>query len=101
MSHPARDAANGLSPVTMAASDINGIRTAGLVFVCLDRDRLQIFGFEDLLAVEAFHIVHTVAAGDDYRFLVLAGCLHTKRPEIRIILTRQRHVSRGGGAIRG
>jgi hypothetical protein len=62
-------------------------------------DRLEIFGFEDLLAIEAFHIVHTVAAGDDYRFIVLAGCLHTKRPEIRIILTRWRQVSRGLGVI--
>ena len=51
--------------------------TAGLVFVCLNCDWLEIFRFEDLFAIEAFHIVHTVAAGDDYRFLVLAGCLHT------------------------
>jgi hypothetical protein len=69
---------------------------AGLVFVSLDGDWLQIFGFEDLLAIEAFHIVHTVAAGDDYGSVVLAGCLHTKRPEIRIILTRHWQVSRGG-----
>src|SRR5580704_7623179 len=73
----------------------NGVITAELIFVCLYRNWLQIFGFEDLLAVEAFHVIHTVTAGDDYRSLVLAGCLHTKRPEIRIILTRPGRVSRG------
>ena len=51
--------------------------TRELVFVRFNCNWLQIFGFENLLAIEAFHIVHTVAAGDDYRFLVLAGCLHT------------------------
>src|SRR3569623_1309415 len=73
--------------------------SGGLFFFCFGGDRLQIFGFEDLLAVEAFEKVHTVAAGDDYRFFVLAGCLHTKWPEIRIILTRPNGVSRGLGVI--
>jgi hypothetical protein len=69
--------------------------SGGLFFFRLGCYGFQIFGFEDLLAVKAFQKVHTVAAGDDYRFFVLAGGLHTKRPEIRIILTRPDGVSRG------
>jgi hypothetical protein len=71
----------------------------GLFFFRVGCYGFQIFGFEDLLAVEAFDKVHTVAAGDDYGFFVLAGCLHTKWPEIRIILTRPGGVSRGFRAI--
>ena len=87
----------GLSRGHGGAGLCKGDLSAGLVFVCLNGDWFEIFGFEDLLAIEAFHIVHTVAAGDDYRFLVLAGRLHSglhnrhsiqALPEIRIILTR-------------
>jgi len=85
----------GLSRGHGGAGLCKGDLSAGLVFVCLNGDWFEIFGFEDLLAIEAFHIVHTVAAGDNYGSVVLAGCLHTKRPEIRIILTRQRQLSRG------
>jgi hypothetical protein len=57
---------------------IGGVR-GGLFFFRFGCDGFQIFGFEDLLAVEAFEEVHTVAAGDDYRSFVVAGCLHSKK----------------------
>ena len=39
----------------------------------------QIFGFEDLPAVEALHVVHAVSTGEDDCFLMLAGGLHNER----------------------
>jgi hypothetical protein len=52
---------------------------SGLFVVSLDGNRLEIFGFEDLPAVETFDVVHTIAAGDDYCSFMLAGGLHRER----------------------
>ena len=49
-----------------------------LLLFSLGGDWLQVFGFEDLPAVEALHVVHAVAAGEDNCFLMLAGGLHNQ-----------------------
>jgi hypothetical protein len=71
---------------------------SGLFVVSLDGNRLEIFGFEDLPAVETFDVVHTIAAGDDYCFFMLAGGLHRDvlvyEWKIRIILMIRKAVSR-------
>ena len=54
---------------------------AGLFFFRFDRDRLEIFGFEDLPAVEAFYIIDAIAAGDHHCSLVFAGGLHKFRSQ--------------------
>jgi hypothetical protein len=53
--------------------------SAQLLLVGFSGDWLEVFGFEDLPAVDAFHIVHAVSTGEDDCFLMLAGGLHTKR----------------------
>jgi len=57
---------------------------AGLFVLSLNNNRLEIFGFEDLPAVETFDVVHTIAAGDDYCFFMLAGGLHRERSGLRM-----------------
>jgi hypothetical protein len=54
---------------------IAGLR--GLLFFRFNRHRLQIFGFEDLPAVDALDVIHTIATRDDRRVLVLTGGRHT------------------------
>ena len=49
---------------------------AELFFLFLDFDGLQIFGFEDLPAIETFNVVHPVSAGDDLGARVLTSGLH-------------------------
>ncbi len=49
---------------------------AGLFFLSLGGNRLEIFGFEDLAAIEAFHVIHPIAASDDDGFLMVAGGRH-------------------------
>src|SRR5947209_5312001 len=44
-----------------------------LFVVGFDGHRLQIFRIEDLPAVQTLHIVDTVTAGDDRRFLMVTG----------------------------
>jgi hypothetical protein len=50
-----------------------------LLLVGLDRDRLKVFRFEDLPAIQALHVIHAVSTGDDDCFLMIAGGLHTQR----------------------
>ena len=50
-----------------------------LLLFGLDRNRLEIFGFEDLPAIEALHVVHAVSAGEDDCILMVAGGLHNQR----------------------
>jgi hypothetical protein len=50
-----------------------------LLLFGLDSDRLEVFGFEDLPAIEALHVVHAVSTGEDNCFLMLAGGLHNQR----------------------
>jgi hypothetical protein len=49
---------------------------AGLFFVSLGGHRLEIFGFEDLAAIETFHVIHPIAACDDDGSLMVAGGRH-------------------------
>jgi hypothetical protein len=56
-----------------------------LLLVGLGGNGLEIFGFEDLAAVDAFHVVDAIAAGEDNGFLMLAGGLHSQHLEIRIL----------------
>jgi hypothetical protein len=48
----------------------------GLFFLFLDLHGLQIFGFEDLPAIETFNVVDPVSAGDDLGARVLTSGLH-------------------------
>jgi hypothetical protein len=56
---------------------VDSPRYQALFVFRVDRHRLQIFGFEDLPAVEALHIVDTVPTGDDGCSFMLTGCSHT------------------------
>ncbi len=49
-----------------------------LLLFSLGGYRLQIFGFEDLPAIEAFYVVHAVSTGEDNCFFMLAGGLHNR-----------------------
>jgi len=49
---------------------------AGLFFLFLDFHGLQIFGFEDLPAIETFNVVYPVSAGDNLGARVLTSGLH-------------------------
>ena len=51
-------------------------RMEGLFFLVLNFHLLEIFGFEDLAAIETFHVVHAVPAGDDLGARVLTSGLH-------------------------
>ena len=52
---------------------------SSLLLVGFGGDRLEVFGFEDLPAVDALHVVHAVSTGEDDGFLMLAGGLHNER----------------------
>jgi hypothetical protein len=47
-----------------------------LLLFGLDRNRFQVFGFEDLPAIEALHVVHAVSTGEDDCSFMVAGGLH-------------------------
>jgi hypothetical protein len=49
-----------------------------LFFFFLDLHGFDVFGFEDLTAVQTFHVVHPVSSGDDLGAGMLAG-LHMQR----------------------
>ncbi len=51
-------------------------RTEGLFFLVLNFHLLKIFGLEDLSAIETFHVVHAVPAGNDLGARVLTSGLH-------------------------
>jgi hypothetical protein len=65
-----------------------------LLFFGFYRDRLEILSLENLLAVQAFHIVDTVSTGDDCCLFVLTGGSHTETWGIRNILMIHSAVSR-------
>jgi hypothetical protein len=54
----------------------NVYNAAGLLLFGLGGNRLQVFGFEDLPAIEALHVVHAVSTGEDDCILMVAGGLH-------------------------
>jgi hypothetical protein len=68
-----------------------GKRTGGLgggliVFIVGRDDGLQVFGFKNLVAIEATYIVHTVTTCQDFGTGVIAG-LHKNEKEIIPILS--------------
>ena len=65
-----------------------------LFFLVFDSDRLQIFSFENLTAIETLNVVDAVPARDHLRSLVVTGGLHKKETEIRPILMIQDGLSR-------
>ena len=65
-----------------------------LLLFGLGGHRFEVFGFEDLPAIEAFDVVHAVSTGEDDCFLMLAGGLHNQHLEIRIIVMIRKAVSR-------
>jgi hypothetical protein len=54
----------------------------GLFVVVFNCDRFEVFGFEDLAAVLAFQVFHSIAPGDDFGTVVLARVLHKARLRI-------------------
>jgi hypothetical protein len=48
-----------------------------LFFVVLYFDGFEIFGFENLPAVETLHVFDALAPGNDLGSIVIAGGLHT------------------------
>jgi hypothetical protein len=79
-----------------------GLRASlpGLLLVGLDSHRLQVFGFEDLPAIEALHVVNAVSTGEDDCSFMVAGGLHIQNLDLGIIVMVQQAVSRGLGTIR-
>jgi hypothetical protein len=65
-----------------------------LFFLFFNSYRLEIFGFEDLPAIETFNVVDAVPARDHLRSLVVTGGLHKKETRIRPILMIQNSLSR-------
>ena len=80
-----------------AGSQRNGSRGGGwprLFFLVFNGHRFEIFGFEDLPAIQTFNVVDAVPARDHLRSLVVTGGLHKKETEIRPILMIQNGLSR-------
>ena len=73
---------------------VDDARGQGLFVFGLDGYRLEIFGFEDLAAVEALDVIDTIAAGYDRCSFVLTGGLHRDAGDT-IILMILHAVSRG------
>jgi hypothetical protein len=48
----------------------------GLFFLILNFHLFEIFGFEDLPAIETFNIINALSAGDDLGARVLTSGLH-------------------------
>jgi hypothetical protein len=61
--------------------------SGGLFLFFLDFHGFNVLGFEDLAAVQTFHVVYAVSSGDDLGAGMLAGGLHKQRlDEMRFIL---------------
>jgi hypothetical protein len=65
---------------------------AALFFFFLDLHGFDVFGLEDLLAIQTFHVVDAVSSGDDLGAGMLASGLHKQRLD-EIILTVRRAMS--------
>ena len=52
------------------------VRDQLLFFFVFDGDGLEIFGFKDLTAIEAFDVIHAVASREDHGAVVLTSGLH-------------------------
>jgi hypothetical protein len=56
-----------------------------VVFIVGRNDGLQVLSFENLIAVQAAHIVHAIAACHDFRTGVIAGLHRAKKKIIPIL----------------
>jgi hypothetical protein len=52
---------------------------AELLVVLFYYYRLEIFGFKNLAAIETFHVLYPIAAGDDLGAVMITGGLHKQR----------------------
>lgn len=67
-------------------------KDASLLVVVVNLNGFEVFGFEDLPALEAFHVIDAIAAGYDLSSIVFADGLHTER-FIGIILAARMSLS--------
>jgi hypothetical protein len=49
-----------------------------LLFLVFDGNRLQIFGFEDLAAVQTLYVIDPITPGEDYGAGMLTNALHNQ-----------------------
>ena len=63
------------------------------LFIFFNGDGLEIFGFKDLAAIQAFNIIHAVASRDDHGAVVLTSGLH--KSNMGFILMMATPLSRG------
>ena len=72
-----------------------GAARGQLFFLILffNSDGLEIFGFKDLTAIQAFNIIHAVASRDDHGAVVLTSGLH--KSNMGFILMMATPLSRG------
>jgi hypothetical protein len=71
----------------------------GLLFVLFGVDRLEILGFEDLAAVEAFHVLDAVAAGNHLGPGVFANGKHKTALLMKNILSAHTFLSSPPGNV--
>ena len=64
------------TPVSLDSAPQPTARSQLLVFFFFDGDGIEILGFKDLTAIQAFDIIHAVASRDDHGAGVLASGLH-------------------------
>jgi hypothetical protein len=69
-------------------------RAAVLLLIGIDGNRLEVFGFEDLPAIEALYVVDAISTGEDDCSFMLAGGLHIQKLGLGIIVMIQQVVSR-------
>ena len=77
---------------------VAGVATV-LLLIGLYGDRLQVFGLEDLPAIEALHVVHPISTGEDDCSFMLAGGLHIQKLGLGIIVMIQQVKSRVVGTV--
>jgi len=60
----------------------------------------KILRFEDLVAIETFHVVYAVSSSDNLRAGVFTNGLHNTKEQMSFILTGRESLSRPTGSIR-
>jgi hypothetical protein len=51
---------------------------AGLLFLFFDGYRFEVFSFENLPAIEAFHVIDPISSGEDHSSGMLTNGLHNQ-----------------------
>jgi hypothetical protein len=59
-----------------------GVAAPALLVLFFNCDGFEVFGFEDLAAIQALQVFHPIAPGDDLGTVVLASVLHKARLRI-------------------